>query len=67
LDAEQELFGARANLVVAERNEQVSAFSLLSAVGGLTIADLKLEAPVYDPQAYTRRAASRWFGTCIAP
>lgn len=67
LDAEQELFGARANLVVAERNEQVSAFSLLSAVGGLTIGDLKLDAPVYDPQVYTRRAAARWFGTGISP
>lgn len=67
LDAEQELFGARANLVVAERNEQVSALNLLSAVGGLTITGLKLDAPVYDPQAYTRRAAGRWFGTGISP
>jgi outer membrane protein/adhesin transport system outer membrane protein len=66
LNAEQELFSARANLVVAERNQQVAAFSLLSAVGGLTVAGLNLDVPVYDPQAYTRRAAARWFGTDIA-
>jgi outer membrane protein/adhesin transport system outer membrane protein len=67
LDAEQELFSARANLVVAERNAQVSALNLLSATGQLTAARLKLDTPVYDPSAYTRRAAAKWFGTGIGP
>ncbi|MFO1243123.1 MAG: TolC family outer membrane protein [Rickettsiales bacterium] len=49
LDAEQELFVARVNLVRAERNRVVSLYTLLSAVGQLTLDNLGLRTTVYDP------------------
>ena len=49
LDAEQELLDARVRLVDGIRTETVAAYELLAAIGGLTIADLGIDAAVYDP------------------
>lgn len=48
LDAEQELFVARSNLVRAERDRVVALFSLLQSLGHLTPGHLELDVPVYD-------------------
>jgi outer membrane protein len=52
LDAEQELVSARAELVSAKRDEYVAAYTLLAAVGKLTVMHLGLDVPGYDPEAY---------------
>jgi len=52
LDAEQEAFSSRVNLVKAERAEKVQAYLLLSAVGKLTAKDLGLDVSVYDPKEH---------------
>lgn len=52
LDAEQELLNARADRISAEANLQVAYYSLLSAMGLLTVENLKLGIPTYDPAAY---------------
>jgi outer membrane protein len=52
LDAEQELFEARVNLVVSERNRIVSAYTLLVAVGAMNAKDLQLDTPIYDPKEH---------------
>lgn len=52
LDAEQELLNARADRIDAEANLQVAYYSLLSAMGLLTVENLKLGIPTYDPAAY---------------
>lgn len=52
LDAEQELFIARVNLVRAERNRVVSLYTLLSSVGQLTLQNLGLQTTVYDPSEH---------------
>lgn len=49
LDAEQELFTARVNLVKAEHDRTVATYSLLSSVGKLTASDLKLKTEINDP------------------
>lgn len=49
LDAEQSLLNAQSNLVSAERDEFVAAFTLLSAVGLLSVDHLGLDVEVYDP------------------
>lgn len=50
LDAEQELFVARSNLVRAERDRVVAVFGLLQALGQLTPETLELGVSSYDPQ-----------------
>ncbi|MGH6952883.1 MAG: TolC family outer membrane protein [Alphaproteobacteria bacterium] len=63
LDAEQELFAARVNLVRARRDEVVGAYRLLRAVGRLTARDLGLAVEAYDPDTYYRRARGKFIGT----
>jgi len=54
LDAEQELLDSRVSLVRAQRDEQVAAYSLLSAMGELTAEDLGLPVEYYDPERHYR-------------
>lgn len=52
LDAEQELFTARTNLVRAERDRIVTAYNLAFVLGQLTPNNLGLKVNVYDPQEH---------------
>ena len=49
LDAEQELFIARTNLVRAERDRTVSVYGLLQTMGRLDPISLTLDTSPYDP------------------
>lgn len=55
LDAESELLSARTDLITAQRNEYVAAYTLLAAVGKLTIGHMGLDVEGYDPDAYMVR------------
>lgn len=62
LNAEQENFSARVQLVTAERNAYVAAFSLLAAMGQVSPTELGIAASdVYDPDANYRRVRGKWF------
>jgi outer membrane protein len=52
LDAEAELLNARVGLVSSKRDEYVAAYTLLAAVGKLTVVHLGLNVPGYDPESY---------------
>lgn len=52
LDAEQELFSARVNLVRAQRNKLVAAYTLLAEMGQLTPQSLGLDVKVYNPEEH---------------
>ena len=52
LNAEQDLLDARSNLVTAQSDAQVAAYSLLSSMGLLTVKHLNLGVQTYDPAAY---------------
>lgn len=52
LDAEQTVLEAKTNRANAEAEYQVAIYSLLSSMGLLTVENLKLGIPVYDPEAY---------------
>jgi TolC family type I secretion outer membrane protein len=54
LDAEQRLLDSQVNLVGARRDLAVAAYELVSAMGRLTAAELKLPVPIYDANAYYR-------------
>ena len=62
LDAEQELFQAKVNLVSALRDEVVAAYSLRTATGDMTAAKLSLPVKIYDPEANYKRVRNSWFG-----
>jgi outer membrane protein len=62
LDAEQELFTARVNLVRVRRDAVVSAYEVYTAMGRLTAKDLGLTVTAYDPTEYYNRVRNRWSG-----
>lgn len=67
LDAEQELFDARVNLVSAQHDEMVAAFQVKSAVGQMTADGLTLAVDVYDPTKHYEDVRDQWIGTGITP
>lgn len=52
LDAEQDLLSARADKISAQTSLQLAHYQLLAAMGLLTVENLKLGIPTYDPSAY---------------
>lgn len=62
LDAEQELLNSRVALVVAERDEYVAGFRLLSAIGRLNVVNLQLPVEKYDPAEHLDDVRDKWWG-----
>ena len=58
LNAEQELLDARANRITAQSAEFTAAYSLLAAMGLLTVDNLNLAVEKYDPEAYYNQVQS---------
>ncbi len=52
LNAEQELLSAQANLIAAQADEVIASYQVLSTMGLLTAAHLRLPVQQYDPAAY---------------
>jgi len=62
LNAEQELFNSRVNLVVARHDEMVASFQVKSAMGQMTAEGLGLAVDRYDPSAHFEDVRSKWIG-----
>ncbi len=62
LNAQQELVNARVALVTAEHDRVVASYSLLSAVGGLSVRGLGLKTSVYDPMTHYQQVRDVWGG-----
>jgi outer membrane protein len=62
LNAEQELFTARVNLVRAQHDEIVAEFDLSQQVGRLTALDLKLPVELYDANKNYNAVRNKWAG-----
>lgn len=62
LNAEQELFGDRVQLVQAEHDTNVAEFDLAQQVGRLTALELKLPVTIYDPDKHYKEVHDKWFG-----
>ena len=63
LNAEQELFTSRLNLVIAEHDAVVASFQLEAATGAFTPEALGLTVPSYDPSKHLDAVRDKWFGT----
>jgi outer membrane protein len=62
LNAQQELVNARVALVTAQRDRVVASYTLLSAVGRLSVQRLGLKTPVYDARVHYHQVRDAWFG-----
>jgi outer membrane protein len=62
LNAEQELVNARIDLVTAQHDRVVASYSLLAAVGGLSMPRLGLNVRIYDPMVHYQQVRDAWTG-----
>jgi outer membrane protein len=62
LNAQQTLLNARVQLVSAEHDQVVASYSLLSATGRLSTANLGVVVAQYDPRVHFDQVKDKWFG-----
>jgi outer membrane protein len=62
LNAQQELFTNRVQLVTAQHDLAVAEFNLALQVGQLTAADLRLPVKLYDVDEHYREVRNKWLG-----
>jgi outer membrane protein len=65
LNAQQELVNARVALVTAQHDRVVASYTLLAAVGGLSMQHLGLNVMIYDPQVHYQQVRDAWIGVRI--
>jgi outer membrane protein len=65
LNAQQELVNARVALVTAQHDRVVASYTLLAAVGGLSMQRLGLNVTIYDPQLHYQQVRDAWVGVRI--
>lgn len=65
LDAEQELFTSRVNLVRAKHDELLAGFQMKTALGQMTPEGLALATQSYDPAKHYDDVKNKWFGGSI--
>ena len=62
LNAQQELVNARVALVQAQHDRVVASYTLLAAVGALSMPRLGLNVQVYDPMVHYQQVRDAWVG-----
>ena len=62
LNAQQELVNARVALVTAQHDRVVASYTLLAAVGALSMQRLGLNVLVYDPMVHYQQVRDAWMG-----
>jgi outer membrane protein len=62
LNAQQELVNARVAFVTAQHDRVVASYTLLAAVGGLSMQHLGLNVLIYDPQVHYQQVRDAWIG-----
>ncbi len=62
LNAQQALVNARVALVTAQHDRVVASYTLLAAVGALSMQRLGLNVPIYDPEVHYQQIRDAWIG-----
>ena len=65
LNAEQEALNAQVQLATTKRNLVVASYSVLSAIGRMTIPELGNTAIAYDVEAHYHEVRRKWWGISI--
>ncbi len=63
LNAQQSLLNARVQLVTAQHDSVVNSYTLLAAIGRLSIQTLGIAVPEYDPRVHFDQVKNKLFGT----
>jgi len=67
LNAEQELFTDRVQLVTAQHDLALAEFNLALQIGQLTAADLRLPVKLYDVDEHYKEVRNKWLGFGTKP
>ncbi|MCB1508117.1 MAG: TolC family outer membrane protein [Hyphomicrobiaceae bacterium] len=62
LNAQEELLNARITLVSAERDAVVAGYTLVAALGRLSVGELGLQVERYEPEQHYRQVRDQWYG-----
>ena len=62
LNSQQDLIGAKARFINAQRDRVVASYTLLAAVGRLDHARLALQTPSYEPETHYQQVRDAWHG-----
>jgi len=62
LNAQQALLNSRVQLVTAQHDQVVNSYTLLSAIGRLSIPTLGLAVAEYDPRVHFDQVKNKWIG-----
>jgi outer membrane protein len=65
LNAQQELLNSRVQLETTKRNLLVAAYSVISAIGRLSVAEIGAASSVYDPEIHYEEVRRKWWGLDI--
>ena len=65
LNAQQELLNSQIQLENTKRNVLVAAYSVVSAVGRLNVAEVGAAGTIYDPEAHYHEVRRQWIGLDI--
>ncbi len=63
LNAQQELFQSKVELVAPQHDQAVSAFQVKSAIGDMTADALAVNVDRYDPSVHYNAVREKWWGT----
>ncbi len=62
LEAQENVNAARIRLIQSERDQVVSSYQLLSAIGRLTPRGLGLQVATYEPEVHYKKVRDKWGG-----
>ena len=65
LNAQQELLNSQVNLETTKRNILVSSYTVVSAIGRLSVAEVGAAGQVYDPEVHYEEVRRKWWGIDI--
>jgi outer membrane protein len=65
LNAQQELLQSQVNLETTKRNILVASYTLISAIGRLSVSEVGAATQVYHPEVHYQDVRNKWFGIDI--
>lgn len=65
LNAQQELLQSQVNLETTKRNILVASYTLVSAIGRLSVSEVGAATAVYNPEVHYQQVRNKWWGLDI--
>lgn len=65
LNAQQELLQSQVNLETTKRNILVASYTLVSAIGRLSVSEVGAATAVYNPEVHYQQVRNKWWGIDI--